>query len=86
MGQPITSAPESPPGEIVELNFEALPILWQVKKGHRIRIDVTSSNFPEYSIHSNYAGIWSKQTRTRAAHQTLYVDPQYPSRIVIPVR
>ena len=74
------------PGEIVELNFEALPILWQVKKGHRIRIDVTSSNFPEYSIHSNYAGIWSKQTRTRAAHQTLYVDPQYPSRIEIPVR
>ena len=74
------------PGEIVELNIETLPILWQVKKGHRIRIDVTSSNFPEYSIHSNYAGIWSKQTRTRAAHQTLYVDLQYPSRIEIPVR
>jgi putative CocE/NonD family hydrolase len=74
------------PGEVVELNLEALPILWQVKKGHRIRIDVTSSNFPEYSIHSNYAGVWSHQRLTRKAHQTIYVDPQHPSRVEIPVR
>ncbi|MBR5070054.1 MAG: CocE/NonD family hydrolase [Bacteroidales bacterium] len=72
------------PGEVVELTFEALPILWQVKKGHRLRIDISSSNFPEYSIHSNYAGVWSLQTQTRVAHQTLYIDAQHPSRIEIP--
>ena len=72
------------PGEVVELTFEALPILWQVKKGHRLRIDISSSNFPEYSIHSNYAGVWSLQTQTRLAHQTLYIDAQHPSRIEIP--
>lgn len=74
------------PGTIVELTFEALPIVWQIKKGHRIRIDISSSNFPEYSIHSNYAGIWSKQTRNRDAHQTIYVDPNHQSRIEIPLR
>ena len=74
------------PGEIVELNFEALPILWKVKKGNRIRIDITSSNFPEYSIHSNYAGVWSKQTRNRVAHQKIYMDASHPSRIMIPMK
>ncbi|MBO4754714.1 MAG: CocE/NonD family hydrolase [Bacteroidales bacterium] len=72
------------PDEVVELTIEALPILWQIKKGHRLRIDITSSNFPEYSIHSNYAGIWSLQTKTRVAHQTLFVDALHPSRIEIP--
>lgn len=74
------------PGTIVELTFEALPILWQVKKGNRIRIDITSSNFPEYSIHSNYAGVWSKQIRNKVAHQKIYMDPKHPSKIMIPLR
>lgn len=73
------------PGTTVELTFEALPIMWQIKKGHSIRIDITSSNFPEYSIHSNYAGVWSKQTKTRIAHQQLFMDSKHPSRIMIPV-
>lgn len=74
------------PGEIVELNFEALPILWKIKKGNRIRIDISSSNFPEYSVHSNYAGVWSKQIRNKVAHQKIYMDPKHPSRIMIPLR
>lgn len=74
------------PGEVVELNFEALPIVWKIKKGNSLRIDITSSNFPEYSIHSNYAGVWSKQTKNRVAHQKIYMDAKHPSRIMIPVR
>lgn len=74
------------PGEIVELEFEALPILWQVAKGHRIRIDISSSNFPEYAIHSNYAGVWSEQTKTRVAKQTIHIGQKYQSCIEIPLR
>jgi len=74
------------PGEVVELQFEALPILWQVGQGHRLRIDISSSNFPEYAIHSNYAGVWSQQTKTRVAHQQIYLGKEHRSCIEIPVR
>ncbi len=72
------------PNDIVEIKIETLPITWNVKAGNRLRVDVTSSNFPEYSIHSNYAGIWSLQTKTRVAHQIIYIGGKYESKISIP--
>lgn len=72
------------PDEIVELNIETLPVTWQIAPGNRLRVDITSSNFPEYSIHSNYAGIWSEQKQTRKANQTIYIGQQYNSRVSFP--
>lgn len=73
------------PGEIVEINIEMLPITWTIKKGFSIRIDISSSNFPEYAVHSNYPGVWSLQDKTKIAHQTIYFGGRYSSRIEIPV-
>jgi len=73
------------PGDVEELTIETLPIMWQVKRGHRIRVDITSSNFPEYAIHSNYAGIWSLQSKARKANQTIYYGKKRPSRIILPL-
>ena len=72
------------PNDLVEITIETLPITWNVKAGNSIRVDITSSNFPEYSIHSNYAGIWSEQTQTRVADQTIYIGPDHPSSISFP--
>ena len=71
------------PGTQVELHFESLPIMWQLQPGSKIRLDISSSDFPQYSVHSNYAGVWSAQGKTRVAHQTLYLDAQ--SSIEIPL-
>jgi predicted acyl esterase len=73
------------PGEIVELNIESVPIIWNVKAGNSLRIDIKSSNFPEYSVHSNYAGVWSLQSKTRIAHKTLYIGGVYNTSITFPV-
>lgn len=70
--------------EVVALEIETLPVTWEVKKGNKLRIDITSSDFPEYSVHSNYAGIWSYQTKTKIANQTIFLGKEYPSRIIIP--
>jgi len=83
--QPLGDRQTYNPGEIVELNIESLPIMWQLQPGSRIRVDISSSDFPQYSVHSNYAGVWSKQTRTRVAQQTLYMGGEYQSRIEIPM-
>lgn len=74
------------PGEIVEIKIETLPITWNVKAGNKIRIDITSSNFPEYSIHSNYSGIWSFQTKTRVANQVIYVGGEYNGFVSFPTK
>ena len=48
-------------------------IAWQLQKGSRIRIDISSSDFPQYNIHSNYAGLWALQEKTKTAVQTIFV-------------
>lgn len=69
------------PGEWVDVKIEMLPIVWELQKGSRIRVDITSSDFPQYSIHSNYPGGWAEQTKTRLAHQEVMAGA---SRIEIP--
>jgi len=71
------------PNSEVELLIESLPIMWQLQPGSKIRLDISSSDFPQYSVHSNYAGVWSAQDKTRVAHQTLFLDDK--SRIEIPL-
>ena len=36
-----------------------------------IDVAVIDCDFPQYSIHSNYAGVWAIQQKTRKAHQTI---------------
>jgi predicted acyl esterase len=46
---------------------------WTIKQGSRIRVDVSSSNFPAYAAHSNFSGPWAEQQQVRIAQQTLYI-------------
>lgn len=72
------------PGDVVEANIDLLPVTWKIKKGSSIRVDISSSDFPEYSVHTNYAGIWSLQDKTKTAHQKIYCSKMYPSTVEIP--
>ena len=74
------------PGEVAEFSMEALPIVWMIARGHRLRIDISSSDFPQYSVHSNFPGVWSLQERTQPAHQQLHMGHRYPASITIPVK
>lgn len=60
------------PGEKVRIVIDSWHIAWKLGKGSRIRVDVSSSNFPEFALHSNYAGVWSQIEHTRRAKQTIY--------------
>lgn len=73
------------PNSEVKLVIETLPIAWQMKKGHRLRLQISSSNFPEYAIHSNYPGIWSQIRTVKTAHQNVYIGYEKESCIEIPI-
>jgi putative CocE/NonD family hydrolase len=76
---------EYTPDEVVEAVIELWPITWTVKQGSRIRVDVSSSNFPAYHAHPNIAGIWANIPDTKTALQTIHLGGDYASRIEIPV-
>ena len=72
------------PGQVVEMEIESLPIVWTVSAGNRIRIDISSSDFPEFSNHTNTVGNWAEQTETKIANQTIYIGGEYPSSVTLP--
>ena len=72
------------PGQIVEARIRMWDIAWCFRIGSRIRIDISSSDFPQYAAHSNYPGIWSAHDKVRKACQTVHMGGQYPSVVVLP--
>ncbi|OZG61028.1 hydrolase [Bifidobacterium myosotis] len=74
------------PGEVRRVTIDMWDICWMIPAGSRIRCDIASSDFPQYSIHTNHAGLWSEQTETQVAHQTIHMGGATPSAIVLPVR
>jgi putative CocE/NonD family hydrolase len=73
------------PNSIEEITIDSWDIAWRMQKGSRLRIDISSSNFPEYAVHSNYPGVWSKQDKTKTAKQTIYVGQDHPSCVILPI-
>jgi putative CocE/NonD family hydrolase len=55
------------------------------QSGHRIRVDITSSNFPQFDRNPNTGDDLGSSKRVRVARQTVYHDGARPSQIVLPV-
>jgi len=73
------------PGSLTEVVVEMWDIAWQVHVGSRLRIDISSSDFPQYAVHTNYAGVWSLQDKAKKAHQVIRYDTKHLSCVEIPV-
>ncbi|MGY1969772.1 CocE/NonD family hydrolase [Nocardia gipuzkoensis] len=56
-----------------------------IKRGHRLRIQVTSSNFPRWDRNLNTGEDPVTATELRIAHQMVYHDATHPSRITLPI-
>jgi len=74
------------PGEIYRLRVE----LWSTSNvflsGHRLRVEVSSSNFPRFDRNLNTGGeIRSSSTDAIRATNTVYHDRNHPSALIVPV-
>ena len=54
-------------------------------KGHRIRSEISSSNFPRFDRNLNNGGELGIDPEIVVAQQTIYHDDRYPSHILLPV-
>ena len=73
------------PGQPYEFTIEMYPTSLLFARGHRIRLDISSSNFPRFDINPNTGEPLNNNRRTRVAENTVYLDPKHPSRITLPV-
>ncbi len=55
------------------------------RKGHSMRLEVSSSNFPRFGRNLNTGHEFGEDTEMRVAQQTIYHQAEYPSRLVLPV-
>jgi putative CocE/NonD family hydrolase len=53
--------------------------------GHRIRLDISSSNFPKFDVNPNTGEAEGRARRRRIAVNTVFADAGRPSRVVLPV-
>ena len=73
------------PGQIYEMVIRPFPTANVFKRGHRIRVDISSSNFPRFDVNPNTGEPLGRNRRLVAADNTIYVSQAYASQVVLPV-
>lgn len=73
------------PGEIYPFEIKLDPCSNVFKKGHRIRVDISSSNFPRFDVNPNTGEPANDYRRMITAVNTVHHSKQYPSHILLPL-
>ena len=73
------------PGEAYRFEIDLVGTSVEFQKGHRIRVHVTSSHFPQFDRNPNTGATFGTSAEIRVAKQTVYHDAQRASHIVLPV-
>jgi len=81
---------ETPPvwmekGKVYEVTLQPLTTSNYFAPGHRLRIEVSSSNFPRFDRNLNTGGNNYDESEGVVAHNTVHHSKQYPSRLTITV-
>ena len=71
-------------GEVVKYVIEMTATSNAFLPGHGIRLDVTSSDFPNFDRNHNTAADQNTDAELRIAHQTIYHGGDRPTRIIMP--
>jgi putative CocE/NonD family hydrolase len=69
----------------VAITVEAFPTSNLFKKGHRIRLDVSSSNFPHFDVNPNTGAPEGLGMTRQVARNTIYLDRDRPSHVLLPI-
>ncbi|AGA29893.1 CocE/NonD family hydrolase [Singulisphaera acidiphila] len=73
------------PGEVYPLTITLYPTSNLFKKGHRLRVDVSSSNFPRFDVNPNTGDPLGSHRRMMAVDNTIFHDIQRKSEVVLPL-
>jgi putative CocE/NonD family hydrolase len=73
------------PGEIAEITIEPMPTSNLFRRGNRIRIDISSSNFPRFDVNPNTGEDEGRARRRQIAVNRVHVSARHASHVLLPV-
>ena len=73
------------PGKIYSYTIDLWATSNVFKKGHQMRVEISSSNFPRFDRNLNTGNYFATDTTIMKAEQIIYHNTEYPSCIVLPV-
>jgi putative CocE/NonD family hydrolase len=73
------------PGRIYPVTIVLPPTSNVFAKGHRIRLDIASSSFPQFDVNPNTGEPLGRHTHVVRALNTVHFGPDTPSHILLPV-
>ena len=73
------------PGEVYPLTIDAGVTSNVFRPGHRVRMEISSSNFPRFDRNANTGRALSDETVLKRSQETVYHTRLYPSHVVLPV-
>ena len=73
------------PGNIYQFTIDLVATSNVFKAGHRVRLEVSSSNFPRFDRNPNTGREPSHEAELRPAVQTIFHTAEYPSHITLPI-
>ncbi|MDA0220373.1 MAG: CocE/NonD family hydrolase [Proteobacteria bacterium] len=79
-------APHLKPGEAICYDIDLWATSYTVRKGHRLRLEVTSSCFNKYDRNTNTGLPIGRAAHTVVAQQTILHDALHPSHVLLPVQ
>lgn len=74
------------PDEVVAVRIELYPTANRFVAGHRIRLDISSSNYPRFDVNPNTGAARGVSRTVACAVNSVHHSATYPSSIVLPVR
>lgn len=73
------------PGVVYKYTLDLWATSYVLSPGDRLRIDVTSSNFPRLARNLNTGAEFAKTSKMKVARQTLHMSEDHPSKVILPI-
>ena len=73
------------PDEIYQFNIDLWSTSYEIPAGHKLRLEVSSSNFPRFARNLNNGEPFGMSSDIVIAEQKIYFGEKYPSRLLLPV-
>lgn len=73
------------PGNVYKYTIDLWAASYVIKAGHRIRLEISSSNFDRFSRNLNTGAEFGVTAEIKTATQAIYHTAEYPSHITLPI-
>jgi putative CocE/NonD family hydrolase len=73
------------PNKVYQFDVDMWATAQTFLPGHRIRVQVTSSDFPRYDRNLNTGGPFGEEIQGKIAVNTIFHDELRPSQIILPI-